>query len=132
MRRKGDKPEIARLDEHELPTESMEWIQGGEPNNPGHYYHDLGDGTAKIYRKCDPIHLPNGTSYVAWPNGIDARKHREGGPATALEDGTEMWYQHNKLHKIGGPGVIFPDGTELWYKDGKLHMEDDLLSTIST
>jgi len=61
----------------------------------------------------------------------------EEGPAAVLEDGTELWYQHDKLHRIGGPAVIFPDGTKLWYKvvvqscgtklwykDDKLHGED--------
>lgn len=44
----------------------------------------------------------------------------EEGPAAVLEDGTELWYQHDKLHRIGGPCCYFPTR----YKDDKLHRED--------
>ena len=65
--------------------------------------------------------------------------HRDNGPAVEYEDGSEAWYQNNKLHRVGGPAitldyeggnpfvtvdVTFEGGDKGWYQNDKLHRLD--------
>lgn len=50
---------------------------------------------------------------------VDARLHREDGPALLLSDGTHKWYQFDMLHRADGPAVELADGTRIWFLQGK-------------
>ena len=49
---------------------------------------------------------------------VDARYHREDGPAIEFYDGHKEWYINGKLHKEDGPAVIYASGNKVWYLNG--------------
>lgn len=56
-----------------------------------------------------------------WVNGV---RHRVGGPARILLDGSESWYEHDRLHRLDGPAITRANGDQIWMVDGKLHRLD--------
>ena len=39
-------------------------------------------------------------------------------------NGTQRWYQNDKLHRADGPAVIYTDGTQFWFLNDMLHRAD--------
>jgi len=39
-------------------------------------------------------------------------------------DGTQRWYQNDKIHRNDGPAEIYADGDQRWYQNGKIHRND--------
>jgi hypothetical protein len=58
---------------------------------------------------------------IWYKNGL---RHRLGGPAVMLPDGSTLWYKEDKLHREGGPAIEYANGSKEWYKEGKIHRED--------
>ena len=54
----------------------------------------------------------------------DDKLHRLDGPAVMRADGSQVWYQDDKLHRLDGPAVIHADGDQYWYQERKLHRLD--------
>jgi hypothetical protein len=55
---------------------------------------------------------------------LNARLHREDGPAIERADGSKEWYLNDQLHREDGPAVETADGSKLWYLNDQLHRED--------
>ena len=68
----------------------------------------------------NPIIYPNGTQEWYQKDKL----HREDGPAIIGPDGTQEWYQNGELHREDGPAIIRPDGTQSWWQDGNRHRND--------
>ena len=71
---------------------------------------------------CDmnPIIRPDGTQEWYQKDKL----HREDGPAVIHADGTQEWWQNNKRHRVDGPAIIRPDGAQAWFQNGQLHRDD--------
>lgn len=50
--------------------------------------------------------------------------HCDNGPAATWKDGSQFWYQNDRLHRENGPAVIWADGGQEWWTNGKRHRED--------
>ena len=55
---------------------------------------------------------------------FEGKRHREGGPAVELADGSKIWYVDGKCHRTDGPAYLGVNGAKLWYVDDKLHRTD--------
>ncbi len=52
-------------------------------------------------------------------------------PAIIYANGTQQWYQHDKLHRDNDlPAIIYADGTQQWYQHGQRHRDNDLPAVI--
>ena len=50
---------------------------------------------------------------------LDGKRHREGGPAVELADGSRSWWINGKLHRADGPAIENINGNKQWYVDGR-------------
>ena len=60
---------------------------------------------------------------IRWRNE-DGKRHRLDGPAVESSDGSNFWYQNDRLHRLDGPAIEYGDGHKYWYQNGKLHRLD--------
>tara|TARA_Y100000034_G_scaffold15071_1_gene15868 strand:+ start:555 stop:938 length:384 start_codon:yes stop_codon:yes gene_type:complete len=55
---------------------------------------------------------------------LNAKLHREDGPAVIYANGSKFWYLNGKLHREDEPAVIHANGDKCWYLNGKCHREN--------
>lgn len=72
----------------------------------------------------------NGAYEVEYPDGdrlwhLNAKRHREDGPAVERANGTKRWYINGKCHREDGPAIEYPDGDNYWYLNDKCYSEKD-------
>ena len=60
------------------------------------------------------------------------QRHRVGGPAVILSDGTQMWFRNGFAHRIDGPAVICANGNVSWYLSGNRLTQQEFNSCIKS
>ena len=85
------------------------------------------DGSRRWFDVDDELHRENrpavewDTAFIWYRHG---QRHREGGPAVELSEGTRKWYQLDELHRLDGPAVEGLDGHKEWWVRGRRHRDD--------
>lgn len=69
-----------------------------------------------------PTRIVDQAGNVHWELA-DGTYHRIDGPASERDDGTLMWFVHDKAHRAGGPAYISTTMSE-WYDHGRRHRID--------
>lgn len=120
--------------DHVFPSKFNNRVFKGQLHNPigpalylktgEQYYYMNGllhrtDGPAIVYQDTE-YWFQNGQIHRDYTN-----IEEDGNPTVKKEDGTLIWYQHDKVHRIGEPAIFRPNGSKEYYQNGLLHSPDN-------